>query len=80
MLSDLRESGAIEQDASVVVFIYRDEVYNASTQQRGIAELIVAKNRTGPTGVIECRFVKEWTRFQDFTPRDTEPQQEEMYG
>jgi replicative DNA helicase len=64
-LSDLRESGALEQDADVVVMIYRDDVYNKdpSSENAGIAELIVAKQRNGPTGVVKLAFLREQTRF-----------------
>lgn len=65
MLSDLRESGAIEQDADIVMFIYRDEVYNPETPMKNIAEVIVSKHRHGPTGSIELYFEKELTRFME---------------
>jgi replicative DNA helicase len=64
-LADLRESGAIEQDADVIVFIYRDEVYNKNTERKGIAELIVAKQRNGPTGTVKVSFLNYCTRFVD---------------
>jgi replicative DNA helicase len=64
-LSDLRESGAIEQDADVVSFIFREEVYNQTEENRGKAELIVAKQRNGPTGSVEIAFLKEFTRFEN---------------
>ncbi len=66
MLSDLRESGALEQDADIVTFIYRDEVYNRdeNNPQQGTAEIIVAKQRSGPTGVANLAFLKSYTRFE----------------
>lgn len=63
MLSDLRESGAIEQDADIVSFIYRDEVYNPETEDRGIAELIVAKHRAGETATVRLKWLAEYTLF-----------------
>lgn len=72
MLSDLRESGALEQDADVVLMLYRDEVYNKETDQIGIAELHIAKHRSGPLGVVPLRFDKATTRFDDLTYRSPE--------
>jgi replicative DNA helicase len=63
MLSDLRESGSLEQDADVVLFLYRDEVYNAETQDAGIAEVIVAKHRSGPTGTVRLAWLGQFTKF-----------------
>jgi len=65
MLSDLRESGAIEQDADIVAFVYRDEVYNKDTQDKGIAELILAKHRAGGVGTIRLSWQPELTAFED---------------
>ncbi len=65
MLSDLRESGAIEQDADLVAFIYRDEYYNPDSEKRGIAEVIVAKQRNGPTGIVQLAFLHDYTLFHD---------------
>ena len=64
-LSDLRESGAIEQDADIVAFIYRDEIYNPETERKNIADLIVAKHRNGPVGAIPFHFDPTQTRFAD---------------
>ncbi|HSN30151.1 MAG TPA: DnaB-like helicase C-terminal domain-containing protein, partial [Kofleriaceae bacterium] len=66
-LSDLRESGAIEQDADVVLFVYRDEVYNQNTEDRGIAEVICAKQRNGPTDTVRLRFIRELTKFENLS-------------
>ena len=65
VLSDLRESGAIEQDADVICFVYRDEYYATDSPDKGIAELIVGKQRNGPTGVVKVRFFAEYTRFEN---------------
>jgi replicative DNA helicase len=64
-LSDLRESGALEQDADVVVMIYREDMYEATEENQGIAELIVAKQRNGPTGSVRLAFIREFTRFEN---------------
>jgi len=65
LLSDLRESGSIEQDADVVMFIYRDEVYNKDGDSQGLAEILISKHRNGPTGVEKIAFVKRYARFAD---------------
>lgn len=68
VLSDLRESGAIEQDADIVMFVYRDEVYHPNTEHKGIAEVIVRKNRDGETGTIRTAFLGKYSRFAPLSP------------
>ena len=63
MLSDLRESGAIEQDADMVMFLYRDEYYNPNTEDKGLAECIIAKHRSGETGTFKLGWQGEYTKF-----------------
>ena len=72
ILSDLRESGALEQDADVVIFIYRDELYNENTERKNIADIIVAKHRHGPTGTVALYFKKELAQFREAELRRTE--------
>jgi replicative DNA helicase len=71
-LSDLRESGAIEQDADIILFIHRDEMYNPDPTGRGKALLKIGKNRAGPTGEVDLTFIREYTRFENYAAEDDE--------
>ena len=77
MLSDLRESGSIEQDADVVMFLYRDEVYDMESPDQGMAEVLVAKHRSGPTGKVKLAWLKHYTRFSDMARNTDSPPSEE---
>lgn len=70
IMSDLRESGAIEQDADVIMFIYRDVVYNEDTDEKGKAEILIAKQRNGPIGMVPLTFLGEYTRFENYIPEN----------
>jgi replicative DNA helicase len=72
ILSDLRESGSIEQDADSVMFIYRDDYYNENSEEKNIAEIIVAKNRHGETGTVKLQWLPQYTTFSDIEWRHTE--------
>jgi replicative DNA helicase len=70
VLSDLRESGSIEQDADVVMFIYRDDVYDPQSERKNVAEIIVAKHRNGPTGSVELFFRNQLAQFMPLAKRE----------
>ena len=72
MLSDLRESGSIEQDADVVMFLYRDEYYNKETEEKGIGECIIAKQRNGPVGTVKMAWIGAHSKFADLDLVHTE--------
>ncbi len=65
VMSDLRESGGIEQDADVILFIYRDEVYNPESNDKGTAEILIRKQRNGPIGMVKLAFLGKYTRFEN---------------
>jgi replicative DNA helicase len=70
MMSDLRDSGAIEQDADLIMMLYREEYYDPETPDRGIAEIIITKHRNGPTGTVKLLFEPQYTRFRNIANTD----------
>lgn len=74
IMSDLRESGSLEQDADVVVMLYRDEYYNENSPEKGLAEILIAKQRNGPTGTVKAAFLERYTRFENYIPDSAVPE------
>ncbi len=72
MMSDIRESGSIEQDADIVAFLYRDDYYDKESENKNIIEIIIAKQRNGPVGTVELAFVKEYNKFVNLDRRHDE--------
>ena len=68
VMSDLRESGSLEQDADMILLIYREEVYEKNTTRKGIADIIIAKQRNGPTGEVQLTFLGQYTKFENYAP------------
>jgi replicative DNA helicase len=73
MMSDLRESGSIEQDADIVAFLYRDDYYNKESEKEGVIEIIIAKQRNGPVGTVELAFLKNYNKFVSLDRTHQEP-------
>ena len=68
VMSDLRESGGLEQDADVILLIYREDQYDQNTTRKGIADIIIAKQRNGPTGDVQLTFLGQYTKFENYAP------------
>ena len=68
VMSDLRESGGIEQDSDLILLIYREDFYDQNTTRKGIADIIIAKQRNGPTGEVQLTFLGQYTKFENYAP------------